>query len=232
METIAHIRTGFSEKFGIPRQSGLAPDAKGQIVFEGQYRNPDAIRGIEEFSHLWLIWGFSANKDKKKPLLVTPPRLGGKEKKGVFATRSPFRPNGLGLSSVGIEKIEIDKKCGPIIWVSGVDMLDNTPIYDIKPYLPYADCHADAVGGFADAHRWDEIDVKWENEDIKNTIPLETQKAVEEILRQDPRAAYNKNDDYIYGMSYNGYDIRFKTYRNEIVVAGVCKIGCDFKKIK
>lgn len=232
METIAHIRTGFSEKFGIPRQSGLVPAAKGRIFFEKQYRNPDAIRGIEEFSHLWLIWGFSANKEKKSSLLVNPPRLGGREKRGVFATRSPFRPNGLGLSSVVIEKIEIDKKYGPVIWVSGVDMLDNTPIYDIKPYLPYADCHEDAVGGFADEHRWDEVDVQWDSMDIKECIPTETCKAVEQILRQDPRASYNKNDDYIYGMSYNGYDIRFKAGRNKITVIGVCRIGCGFKKIK
>lgn len=232
METIAHIQTGFSEKFGIPRQSGLVPDAKGRIFFEKQYRNPDAIRGIEEFSHLWLIWGFSANKEKKSSLLVNPPRLGGREKRGVFATRSPFRPNGLGLSSVVIEKIEIDKKYGPVIWVSGVDMLDNTPIYDIKPYLPYADCHEDAVGGFADEHRWDEVDVQWDSMDIKESIPPEICKAVEQILRQDPRASYNKNDDYIYGMSYNGYDIRFKAGRNKITVIGVCRIGCGFKKIK
>ena len=181
---------------------------------------------------MWLIWGFSANKEKKSSLLVNPPRLGGKEKRGVFATRSPFRPNGLGLSSVVIEKIEIDKKYGPVIWVSGVDMLDNTLIYDIKPYLPYADCHEDAVGGFANEHRWDEVDVQWDSMDIKECIPTETCKAVEQILRQDPRASYNKNDDYIYGMSYNGYDIRFKAGRNKITVIGVCRIGCGFKKIK
>ena len=139
IEPVAIMHTGFGEKFGIPRQSGLVPEAAGQIIFEPEYRNPDALRGIEEFTHLWIIWGFSENRVEKFTPLVTPPRLGGREKRGVFATRSPFRPNGMGLSSVRLDKVEYKSSKGPIIHVSGVDMLDGTPIYDIKPYLAYAD---------------------------------------------------------------------------------------------
>lgn len=149
IEPIAHIRTSFPEKFGIPRQSGLVAEAKGTIVFEPKYRDPDALRGIEEFSHLWLIWGFSAVEQDGFTPLVRPPRLGGNEKRGVFATRSPFRPNELGLSVVRLEGAEKTKGKGVVLNVSGVDLLDKTPIYDIKPYIPYADAHPDARGGFA-----------------------------------------------------------------------------------
>ena len=155
IEPVAIMHTGFGEKFGIPRQSGLVPEAAGQIVFEPKYQNPDALRGIEEFTHLWIIWGFSENRVEKFTPLVTPPRLGGREKRGVFATRSPFRPNGMGLSSVRLDKVEYKSSKGPIIHVSGVDMLDGTPIYDIKPYLAYSDSHPEASDGFAAEHRWD-----------------------------------------------------------------------------
>lgn len=154
IEPVAIMHTGFGEKFGIPRQSGLVPEAAGQIVFEPKYQNPDALRGIEEFTHLWIIWGFSENRVEKFTPLVTPPRLGGREKRGVFATRSPFRPNGMGLSSVRLDRVEYKNSKGPIIHVSGVDMLDGTPIYDIKPYLAYADSHSKASDGFAAEHRW------------------------------------------------------------------------------
>ena len=150
MEYIARIHTPFPEKFGIPRQSGLAANAKGTIAFEPKFRNPDAVKGIEEFSHLWLLWEFSRAKQDTFHATVAPPRLGGKEKKGVFATRSPFRPNSIGLSCVKLEEVRIDENDGPILVVSGVDLLDGTPIYDIKPYLPYADAYPDAKGGFTD----------------------------------------------------------------------------------
>ena len=151
LKVIAHIRTELPEKFGVPRQSGLIPELKGKIVFEPEYRSMDALRGLEEFSHLWLIWQFSKAVRETWSPLVRPPRLGGNEKMGVFATRSPFRPNALGLSCVELEKVEVDRDLGPVIHVRGVDLIDGTPIFDIKPYLPYADCRTEATGGWTDA---------------------------------------------------------------------------------
>ncbi|MBO5656695.1 MAG: tRNA (N6-threonylcarbamoyladenosine(37)-N6)-methyltransferase TrmO, partial [Agathobacter sp.] len=156
---IARIHTEFPDKFGIPRQSGLVPSLRGEIVFEPEYRSMDAIRGIEEYSHLWLIWEFSKAKRDTISLTVTPPRLGGKERKGVFATRAPYRPNSLGLSSVRLEEVYYDEKRGPILVVSGADLLDQTPIFDIKPYLPYTDSHPEATGSFGEAHKEDCIEV-------------------------------------------------------------------------
>ena len=170
MEYIARIHTLFPEKFGIPRQSGLAANAKGTIVFEPKFRNPDAVKGIEEFSHLWLLWEFSRARQETFHATVAPPRLGGKERKGVFATRSPFRPNSIGLSCVKLEKVRIDENDGPLLVVSGVDLLDGTPIYDIKPYLPYADAHPDAKGGFADSHQSDRVEVDFPSE-LLSRIP-------------------------------------------------------------
>lgn len=198
IEPVAIMHTGFGEKFGIPRQSGLVPEAAGQIIFEPEYRNPDALRGIEEFTHLWIIWGFSENRVEKFTPLVTPPRLGGREKRGVFATRSPFRPNGMGLSSVRLDKVEYKSSKGPIIHVSGVDMLDGTPIYDIKPYLAYADSHPKASDGFAAEHRWDTVHVIWRDEALKSCMDEDTRITVEHILAQDPRAAYNKARLYLW----------------------------------
>ena len=157
--TVAKIYTEFPEKFGIPRQSGLVSSLRAEIVFEPEFRSMDAIRGLEEFSHIWLLWSFSKANSKNISLTVTPPRLGGKEKKGVFATRAPFRPNGIGLSSVKLEEIYFDEKRGPILVVRGADLLDGTPIYDIKPYLPYTDSHPDAKGSFAELHKSDKIKV-------------------------------------------------------------------------
>ena len=159
MITIAHIHTPFPEKFGIPRQSGLAAAATGMIVMEPEFRNPDAFRGIEEFSHLWLLWEFSEAKQESFHATVAPPRLGGKERRGVFATRSPFRPNSIGLSCVKLEEFRVDDRLGPVLDVSGMDLLDGTPIYDIKPYLPYTDAHPEAAGGFADAHAGDQLQI-------------------------------------------------------------------------
>ena len=161
MVVVAHIHTQFPEKFGIPRQSGLVPSALGSIVMEPEYRNPDAFKGIEEFSHLWLLWEFSKAKQDGFHATVAPPRLGGKERRGVFATRSPFRPNSIGLSCVKLEQVTYDTPDGPILTVSGVDLLDGTPIYDIKPYLPYVDAHPEAAGGFSDVHSKDGISVEF-----------------------------------------------------------------------
>lgn len=228
------MHTGFGEKFGIPRQSGLVPEAAGQIVFEPKYQNPDALRGIEEFTHLWIIWGFSENRVEKFTPLVTPPRLGGREKRGVFATRSPFRPNGMGLSSVRIDKVEYKSSKEPIIHVSGVDMLDGTPIYDIKPYLAYSDSHPEASDGFAAEHRWDTVHVIWRDEALKSCMDEGTRITVEHILAQDPRAAYNKARDYIYGMRYGKFDIRFvaDSHAGTIEIVDVVECIDGYHKVK
>lgn len=230
--TIAHIRTDFPQKFGIPRQSGLVKGLKGEVIFEPEFRNSDFIKGIEEFSYLWLIWGFSKAKQKRIQATVTPPRLGGKERKGVFATRAPYRPNSLGMSSVELVGIREDKKYGPVLIVSGVDMLDNTPIYDIKPYLAYADAHPEAKGSFAQKHKTDCIEVFFPAE-LQNRLPEKKREIVEKVLAQDPRAAYNKNPDYIYGMSFAGYDIRFVVNDDVLQVCDVISSNDeDFCNVK
>lgn len=221
LKVIATVRTDFPSKFGIPRQSGLA-DTRGMIVFEPEFRNEDMLRGIEEFSHLWLIWGFSEHFDKGFSPTVRPPRLGGNERKGVFATRSPFRPNPLGLSCVEILKIEHTKDKGIVIHISGVDMLDNTPIYDIKPYLPYVEAHPDAKGGFAEDKKEYQLKVvipeKW-----KSIIPKEHLEIIRQILSQDPRPAYHNDSNRIYGMEYMEFDIRFQIDNHTLTVCEVCK---------
>lgn len=218
--TIATIKTPFKQKFGIPRQSGLVSTIKAEIRFTGEFRSPEAIRGIEEFSHLWLLWGFSKAKRNNISLTVAPPRLGGNERKGVFATRSPFRPNSIGLSSVKLEKVKYLENGEPVLIVSGADILDGSPIYDIKPYLPYTDIHADAVGGFADEFKDKTIKVVIP-EKLKLKLPVKLQKTIIDVLAQDPRAAYNKNDGYIYGMSFESYDIRFKVVQNILYVTDI-----------
>ncbi len=205
---VAHIESGFKEKFGIPRQSGLVSETVAYIVFEKEYKNPDYIKGIEDYSHLWLIWNFSKSNPASVKPLVTPPRLGGNVKKGVFATRSPFRPNGMGLSSVRLERVIYDGKRGYVLVVSGADLLDKTPIYDIKPYLAYTDSHQDARCGFADEHKNDSIEVEFSDE-LLQKLPPDIQAVVTNLLAQDPRAAYNKGSDYVYGLRYMDYDIRF-----------------------
>lgn len=205
---VATIHTPFSEKFGIPRQSGLVPSLQGEIRFEPEFRNPDAIRGIEEFSHLWLLWNFSKAAQNTYSLTVAPPRLGGKERKGVFATRSPFRPNSIGLSSVRLERVRMDETYGPVLLVSGADLLDGTPIYDIKPYLPYTDSHPDACGSFGEAHKGDRIAVDFP-EALLQKLPPSLRQTAYDLLAQDPRAAYNKKPDYVYGMHFSGFDLRF-----------------------
>lgn len=229
---VARIHTDFREKFGIPRQSGLVPSLRGEIHFEGEFCNPDAIRGIEEYSHLWLLWGFSKAKRDAVNLTVAPPRLGGRERKGVFATRSPFRPNSIGLSSVRLEEVKYGNNGEPVLVVSGADLLDDTPIYDIKPYLPYTDSHPEAGGGFGEAHSEDRIAVIFP-ENLKQQIPEELRQTVLELLSQDPRAAYNKKPDFIYGMNFAGYDIRFVVEDGVLIVKEIADTrSFGWKKIK
>lgn len=229
---VAKIHTEFPDKFGIPRQSGLVSSLRGEIIFEPEFRSMDAVRGLEEFSHIWLLWEFSKAKRDGYALTVTPPRLGGKERKGVFATRAPFRPNSIGLSSVKLEEIYYDEARGPVLVVSGADLLDGTPIFDIKPYLPYTDSHPDAKGSFAEVHKEDKIEVVFP-ENLLEKLPGSVRKKAIDVLRQDPRAAYNKKPDYVYGMSFDGFDIRFTVEGEVLVVQDVVGLTEeDFKKIK
>ena len=206
MKTIAKIRTPFREKFGIPRQSGLA-DIPGRIVFEKAYRNPDALRGLEGFSHLWLIFSFSESIREDFSPTVRPPRLGGNQRMGVFATRSPFRPNPIGLSCVRLERI-VETEEGPVLLVRGADLLDGTPILDIKPYLPLADCHPEATGGFAAAVANYALAVSIPSE-IEEKIDAEDLSVIREILAEDPRPSYQSDPDRIYHMDYASYSISF-----------------------
>lgn len=219
IEPIAHIRTPFPEKFGIPRQSGLVAEAKGIIVFDPKYREPDALRGIEGFSHLWLIWGFSAVEQDGFTPLVRPPRLGGNEKRGVFATRSPFRPNELGLSVVRLEGVEKTKGKGVVLNVSGVDLLDKTPIYDIKPYIPYADAHPDARGGFASDPDEGVLIVNCDDEVLERLGDDAT--AVLAALARDPRPAYHDDPERVYEMRYGCWTVRFSVDGDTLTVHSV-----------
>ncbi|MBQ8624946.1 MAG: tRNA (N6-threonylcarbamoyladenosine(37)-N6)-methyltransferase TrmO [Agathobacter sp.] len=229
---IAKIHIEFPDKFGIPRQSGLVPSLRGEIVFEPEFRTMDAVRGLEEFSHIWLLWEFSKAKREGYALTVTPPRLGGKVRKGVFATRAPYRPNGIGLSSVKLEDIYYDEARGPILVVSGADLLDGTPIYDIKPYLPYTDSHPEASGGFGEKHKADQISVLFP-EELLMKLPENLRESAQEVLKQDPRAAYNKKPDYVYGMNFGGYDIRFVIEEDVLLVKAVIETSdSNYKKIK
>ncbi len=223
MKAIAKIYTEFPEKFGIPRQSGLAPSLRGRVVFEPPYRNLDAVRGLEEFSHIWLIWEFSKSGETGA-LTVKPPRLGGKVKKGVFATRSPFRPNPIGLSSVRLEEIVQDDRLGPVLVVSGADLLDRTPIFDIKPYLPYTDAHPDARGSFGEEHQKDRLCVVFSPE-LQGMLPQELQNALCEVLAQDPRAAYQKKPDSVYGLAFAGYDVRFTVKDGTLTVREIVNLS-------
>ncbi len=208
IKPIAFIKTNFKEKFGIPRQSGIIEEIKGEIVFEKEFRHPDALRGIEEYSHLWLIFDFSENHRDEFSPTVRPPRLGGNTRVGVFATRSPFRPNNLGLSCVKFEGIRTDKKLGNILLVSGVDLLDNTPIYDIKPYIPYCDCKTDAKGSFSDEFKDYKIDVFFDENLFKNIDNI-TKKSIIKIISQNPKPAY-KNEQKNYVFLYSDYEITFE----------------------
>ena len=205
---IAHFRSPFSSKFGIPKQSGLVKNVRGQIVFEPAYRTKDALRGIHEFDYLWLIWHFSANKHAPNSLVVRPPLLGGNTKMGVFATRSPFRPNGLGLSSVQLERIEWETNEGPVIHVLGADLMDGTPIFDIKPYIAYADCHVGARSGFVDRTSITRLEVHIP-ERFQSIFPPENLQTLYEVLALDPRPHYQDDPHKVYGMPFMGRDVRF-----------------------
>ncbi len=220
---IAYIHTDFKEKFGIPRQSGRVPELLGRIVFEADYRVEQAFAGIEDFSHLWLIFDFSKSHREKWSPTVRPPRLGGNKRVGVFASRSPFRPNSLGLSAVKLERVEKTEKYGITLVVSGVDLLDNTPIYDIKPYIPYADCIGDAKGSYADDHKCDSLNVDFKQE-LLQVLPEGKRQAVIKCLADDPRPAYKENDGKIYSMSFAGFDIHFTVENNTAVVQSVEKL--------
>lgn len=205
---IAFFHSPFSSKFGIPKQSGLVEELEGRIVFAPEYRNADYIRGLQGFDYIWLIWEFSDNRHPSKSPVVRPPVLGGNERVGVFATRSPFRPNALGLSSVRIQRIELDSASGPVIHVLGADLMDGTPIYDIKPYIVYADCHPDARSGFVDSRSWPKLEVVIPEEIAKNYQP-ERLSVLRKILELDPRPHYQNDPHRIYGMPFDGTDVRF-----------------------
>ena len=217
MKIIARVRNDFTSKFGIPRQSGLAPSALSRVVFEPEYRNPDALRGMEDFSHLWLIWEFSEAKREEWSPTVRPPRLGGNTRVGVFATRSPFRPNPIGLSCVKLVDIQLHTEEGPVLIVSGADLMNGTPIFDIKPYLPYADSHPEASGGFA-AGAWERLLTVDCPPELLCRVPEPQRQALLEILAQDPRPSYQNDPDRVYGMAYGGMDIRFSVKENALTV--------------
>ena len=222
IKPIAYIKTDFKEKFGIPRQSGIANNLTSKIIFKPEYRNPDALRGIEGFSHLWLIFDFSlAHKESFNPT-VRPPRLGGNERKGVFATRSPFRPNSLGLSCVKLLEVKQSEKDGQILIVSGADLLDNTPIYDIKPYLPYVDSIPDAKGGFSDDFKDYELEVNIP-ENLKEALTSSQIKNLTELLSLDPRPSYQNDEERIYGLSFEDMQVRFKYTDTKIQVVDITR---------
>lgn len=228
---IAHIRTEFPEKFGIPRQSGLASDLHGKIVFEPGFRNPDALRGLSDFSHIWLIWEFSANRRGETSSsqydwqpTVRPPRLGGNEHMGVFATRSPFRPNPLGLSCVELERVETDGSDGPVIYVRGADLMDGTPIYDIKPYVKYADSRPHAECGYVDRLAERSLKVHLPSECTDGLEDKSMLPALIEVLSLDPRPSYHDDADRIYGLSFAGYNVRFRVADGVLTVVEINQI--------
>lgn len=209
MKVIAIMKSDFPAKFGIPRQSGLVPELHSTIIFEPEFRNSDALRGLEDFSHLWIIWQFSKAVRTDWSPTVRPPRLGGNTRMGVFATRSPFRPNNIGLSCVKILEIEQTEKFGTVIHVGGADLMDGTPIFDIKPYIPYSDCHPDASGGFTQAA--DDYILKVViSDDLLIKVPVDKREALLGVLAHDPRPSYQKDSDRIYGLNFSGLDIRFQ----------------------
>ena len=214
MHTIAHIHTDLPEKFGVPRQSGLVPQLQGTIVFEPDYRNPDALRGLESFSHLWLIFRFHRAEREGSPT-VRPPRLGGNRRMGVFATRSPFRPNNLGLSCVKLEGVSRDEKLGPVIRVSGADLVDGTPILDIKPYLPYADCPRDATGGFTDPLEAEPLEVECD-EALLAGLEAQQRAGLMGVLACDPRPRYQEDPERVYGLAFAGKNVKF-TVRDRVL---------------
>ena len=228
IQPVAYIRTDFKEKFGIPRQPGLVPGLTGTVEFEPEFRTPDVVRGMEDFEYLWLIFGFSENWDysregepePKWSKLVRPPRLGGKEKKGVFATRSPFRPNGLGMSAVKLLRVDTENPENPLLIVGGADLLDGTPIFDVKPYVPLADCRPQAVGGFSDQHREDGLSVDFPPA-LLEQVPEEKRAALLGVLAQDPRPSYQHDPQRVYGMGFAGQNVRFTVAGDTLTVRSI-----------
>lgn len=220
IQVIARMRSDFPTKFGIPRQSGLVDELRSTIVFEPEFRNPDALRGIEGYSHLWLIWQFSEAVRTEWSPTVRPPRLGGNTRMGVFATRSPFRPNSLGLSSVRLLGVEQDSELGPVIHVAGADLMDGTPIFDIKPYIPYGDCHPDATGGFTDTAGDFLLKVDFP-ESLLRLLPEEKRSAAIGVLTHDPRPSYQRKPGRIYGLTFAGFDLRFTVEGDTLTVQEV-----------
>ena len=218
MKIIARIHTPFSTKFGVPRQSGIVEDVRAEIVFEPEYRSVDAVRGLEEYSHIWLVWQFSeAVRDTWSPT-VRPPRLGGNVRMGVFATRSPFRPNAIGLSSLRLERVELSPERGPVLHVLGADMTDGTPIFDIKPYIPYADCHPDASGGFTDKTGFKTLAVSIP-EEMEGGLP----DGLRGVLANDPRPGYHDDPGRVYGMDYAGFEVKFRVENGVLTVLDIKK---------
>ena len=218
MTPIAHIRSDFSEKFGIPRQSGLVEELSATVVFEPEYRDISALQGLDGFSHLWLIWEFS--KVRGWSPTVRPPRLGGNRRMGVFATRSPFRPNPLGLSCVRLREIRRDRALGPVLIVAGADLLDGTPIYDVKPYLPYADCRPDAVGGFAARPKEADLTVECPPA-LLDRVPADKRSALLAVLAQDPRPQYQDDPERVYGMAFAGLEVKFQVAGDRLAVTEI-----------
>ena len=217
MVEIARIYTDFPDKFGIPRQSGLVKELTGEIIFAKEYASPEAVRGLEDYSHIWILWKFSRNiRDKWSPT-VRPPRLGGDKRMGVFATRSPFRPNPIGLSVVGLDSIEMREGKGPVLHVSGADLMNDTPIYDIKPYLPHVDAIPDAKGGFAQQFKDYSLEVNFP-EKLLEKVPEEKRAALIKVLSNDPRPSYQDDPERVYGMWFAGMNIRFLVKNNTVFV--------------
>lgn len=217
IQPIAYFHSPFKSKFGIPKQSGLVEELEGRIVFEPAYRHVDAFRGIEDFDFLWIIWEFSANPHQANSLLVRPPVLGGNEKMGVFATRSPFRPNRIGLSSVRLDHVEWESENGPVLCVRGADLMDGTPIYDIKPYIVYADSHPEARSGFVDRRNWEKLEVEIPK-DVAIRFTEEQLVALRHTLELDPRPHYQDDPQRVYGMPFGEYDVKFRVVGRVLIV--------------
>lgn len=223
LKVIARVYDDFPTKFGIPRQSGIVEAVKGRVIFEPEYRNADALRGLDGFSHLWLIWGFSENEDEGWSPTVRPPRLGGNTRMGVFATRSPFRPNAIGMSVVRLDRLEPSSPEGPVLHVSGVDMMSGTPIYDIKPYIPYSDSIPEALGGFVTGNKDACLDIEFP-ERLLERISEDKRQALMGVLRIDPRPAYQKDPDRIYGLDFALWNIKFSVLENTLTVLEVSEL--------
>ena len=217
LRPIARVRTDFGSKFGVPRQSGLVPELTAVLEFEPEFRSPEAVRGLEAYSHIWLIWQFSENADRGWSPTVRPPRLGGNKRVGVFASRSPFRPNPLGLSCVRLLEVKLDQERGPILLLGGADLVDGTPVYDIKPYVPYADSYPDAAGGFTDEVAWKPLEVDFPPE-LLERVPEEKRAALRGVLAMDPRPAYQEDPERIYGFAFAGLELRFSVAEGRLRV--------------